>query len=578
MNTFRSLRLLLAALVLALGGVLYAPVRLSSPAALALDDGLARTPPMGWNSWNRFGCAIDEQLIRRQADALVESGMLAAGYQYVVIDDCWQVARDENGTIVADPQRFPSGIAALAAYVHSRGLKFGIYTGAGHLTCMGRPGSLGYEWQDAATYASWGVDYVKIDWCYAEVLDATAQFGLWRDAIAATGRPIVISICTWGERGPWEWGGGAGHLWRTTRDIADRWPVVLQIARENVVRAYAAGPGGWNDPDMLEVGNGRMNDTEYRTHFSLWAMMAAPLIAGNDLARMSEATRAILLNHEVIAVDQDPLGVPALIVRDDGGPQVWSRPLAGGGRAVALFNPTDWTNEVTVRWSEIGLAPGSALVRDLWDHADRGVMADAFTAAVEPHGTVMLKITSFADDGQVTSPPQGSTPERPSFSPGEEPPPDTELDPGLSPTTYPYLSDLGWSYAENAYGPAERDRSNGEDAAGDGRPITIGGVSYGKGIGVHAPSDMRFDLGGRCSAFAADIGMDDEVGEHGAVVFQVWADGRLIFDSGGVTGAMGPLPVYLEIAGASELRLVVVPMETSDYAHADWGDARVACR
>ncbi|HJZ46357.1 MAG TPA: glycoside hydrolase family 27 protein, partial [Roseiflexaceae bacterium] len=334
--------LLVFSSILILAAVCYLPIRLNSPAARALDDGTARTPPMGWNSWNHFGCDVTEQLIKHTADAMVASGMRDAGYQYVVIDDCWQVSRDSQGAIVADPQRFPSGMAALGDYIHARGLKFGLYTDAGYRTCMGRPGSLGHEWQDAATYAAWGVDYLKVDWCAAEGLDAATQYALFRDALAATGRPIVLSICTWGEQNPWDWGRGTGHLWRTTRDIADRWPVVLQIIRENVVRAYAGGPGGWNDPDMLEIGNGHMTDAEYRSHFSLWAMMAAPLFAGNDLTRMSDATRDILLNPEVIAVDQDRRGTPALIVYDDGGRQVWSRPLENpNARAVALFNPTD---------------------------------------------------------------------------------------------------------------------------------------------------------------------------------------------------------------------------------------------
>jgi alpha-galactosidase len=570
-RTFRNA--LVAACVLALAALCYLPVQISSPAALALDNGLARTPPMGWNSWNRFGCNVDEQLIRRMADSMVASGMRDAGYQYVVIDDCWQVGRDAQGTILADPQRFPSGMAALADYVHARGLKFGLYTDAGSRTCMGRPGSLGHEWQDAATYAAWGVDYLKVDWCATEGLDAATQYGIFRDALAATGRPIVLSICTWGEQNPWDWGRGAGHLWRTTGDISDRWPVVLQIVRENVVRAYAGGPGGWNDPDMLEVGNGRMTDAEYRTHFSLWAMMAAPLIAGNDLSAMSEATRAILLNQEVIAIDQDPRGTPALIVRDDGGPQVWSRPLGDeNARAVALFNPTDAPASITVRWGEIGLAPGDALVRDLWAHGDRGIAADSFTATVEPHGTAMLKITTLPSVA-AEQPPSGEWLDP---APGDHPPA-AEPAPGQQ-ISYPYLSDMEWTFASSFFGPAERDMSNGEAGGGDGRPISLGGQSYAKGLGVHAPADVRYDLGGRCTAFAADIGLDGEVGAQGAASFQVWADGALIYDSGVLTGGMPPVPVHLGIVGVHELALLVLPgSPTTDYAHADWAGARVAC-
>ena len=551
--------------VLVLAALCYLPNRLSSPEALALDDGMARTPPMGWNSWNHFGCDIDERLIQRMADAMVANGMRDVGYQYVIVDDCWQAGRDAQGAIIPDTRRCPSGMAALAEYLHARGLKFGLYTDAGTKTCMGRPGSLGHERQDATTYAAWGVDYVKVDWCASAGLDAPTQYAHFRDALAAPGRSIVLSICTWGEQNPWDWGRDAGHLWRTTSDIADRWPSVLRIIRENAVRAYAAGLGGWNDPDMLEVGNGGMTDAEYRTHFSLWSMMAAPLIAGNNLARMSEATRAILLNREVIAVDQDPRGTPALIVRDDGGPQVWSRPLADpNDHAVALFNPTDAPATIAVHWNEIGLPPGSAAVRDLWAHADRGVTADEFTAIVEPHGTVMLKITALAPPPE---PPAGTS----DAPPADLPAPSPEI-------IYPYLSDLPAIFASNFIGPAERDMSNGEAGLADGHPITLGGTSYAKGLGVHAPAELRYDLGGRCSAFAADVGLDGEVGAHGAASFQVWSDDTLIYDSGVLVGGMPALPVYLDMSGVHELRLVAVPAgETTDYAHADWAAARVAC-
>jgi alpha-galactosidase len=553
--------------VLALAILCYLPAQFNSPAARARDDGVARTPPMGWNSWNRFGCDISERLIQNTADAMVASGMRDAGYQYVVIDDCWQVSRDAQGTIVADPWRFPSGIAALADYIHARGLKFGLYTDVGSRTCQGRPGSLGHEWQDAATYAAWGVDYVKVDWCYNDGLDATAQYRLFRNALAATGRPMVLSICTWGLENPWDWGSDTGHLWRTTQDIDDRWSTLLQIIRENVVRAYAAGPGGWNDPDMLEVGNGGMNDAEYRTHFSLWAMMAAPLIAGNDLPHMSDATRDILLNSEVIAIDQDARGTPALIVHDDDGRQVWSRPLSDpSARAVALFNPTDTAAAITVRWADIGLAPGDALVRDLWAHADRGAVADSFTATVEPHGTVMLKITAQSYAAAVLPPP------------ADQPAPPVAAPVVSASVRYPYLSDLAPTFADNALGPVEIDISNGEGDSGDGHTLMLGDRRYAKGLGVHAPSDVRYDLGGTCAAFAADIGLDGEVGQNGTAVFQVWADGALIYDSGALHGGMAPVPVYLAVPGVHELRLVVAPVDwVIDYAHADWADARVAC-
>jgi alpha-galactosidase len=300
----------------------------------------------------------------------------------------------------------------------------------------------------------------------------------------------------------------------------------------------------------------------------MWAMMAAPLIAGNDLTRMPSGTRDILLNSEVIAIDQDSRGTPALIVHDDGGRQVWSRPLNDpAARAVALFNPTDASAAITVRWADIGLAPGEALVRDLWAHADRGVVADSFTATVEPHGTVMLKVTAQPYIASALPPPS------------DQPAPPVDAPLANQGIRYPYLSDLVPTFIDNGLGPPELDISNGEGGTGDGRAITLGDRRYTKGLGVHAPADVRYDLGGMCTAFAADIGLDAEVGAHGAAVFQVWADGTLIYDSGVLHGGMAPVPVYLSIPGIHELRLVVAPVEwVIDYAHADWADARVECR
>jgi alpha-galactosidase len=359
-----------------------------------LDDGLAATPPMGWNSWNKFACHVDEQLIEETADAMVASGMRDAGYRYVVIDDCWQVYRDTAGTIVADPQLFPHGMKAVADYVHSKGLKFGIYTDAGTNTCQGRPGTLHHEEQDARTYAAWGVDYVKEDWCNSRGLDAPAQYRQFHAALGATGRPIVLSICEWGSNRPWEWGPGIGHLWRTTGDIDDSWASMLTNADLSSLHQAVAGPGGWNDPDMLEVGNGGMTDAEYRAHFSLWAVMAAPLIAGNDLRTMSAATREILTNGEVIAVDQDSLGVQGWVAEQPvPGQQVWVKPLKGGARAVLLLNRTAEAAPMRADWSAIGLAARRAAVRDLWAHADRGTVADGYTVTVPSHAVVMVTVS-----------------------------------------------------------------------------------------------------------------------------------------------------------------------------------------
>ena len=357
------------------------------------DNGLARTPPMGWNSWNRFGCNVSAELIRGMADAMVSSGMKDAGYQYVVIDDCWQVARDKSGRIVADSARFPGGIKPVADYVHSKGLKFGIYTDAGRRTCQGRPGTYGYEEIDARTYAEWGVDYVKEDWCNAEGLDAPTQYAKFRDALLKSGRPIVLSICEWGSHEPWKWAPATGNLWRTTGDIEDRWASMISLVDLNAQYADAARPGAWNDPDMLEVGNGGMTDDEYRAHFSLWALMAAPLIAGNDLRSMPGTTRDMLINRDVIAVDQDSLGVQGRLVEENAeGLQVWMKPLADGARAVVLFNRTVLATPIAASWWRLRLS-GHARVRDLWRHTDLGEFDGRFITTVPAHGAVMLRVT-----------------------------------------------------------------------------------------------------------------------------------------------------------------------------------------
>ncbi|MDE3150688.1 MAG: glycoside hydrolase family 27 protein [Gemmatimonadota bacterium] len=370
-----------------------------------VSNGLALTPPMGWNSWNRFGCNVSDSLIRGMADAIAASGMRDAGYQYVTIDDCWQVARDANGTIVADSARFPHGIKAVADYVHSKGLKFGIYTDAGHFTCQHRPGSYGHEAQDAKTYAGWGVDYVKVDWCNADGIDAPAQYAKIKEALLHAGRPIVFSICEWGSNRPWEWADTTGNLWRTTGDIWDNYQSMVANADLNMQYWRSAGPGHWNDPDMLEVGNGGMTPDEYRAHFSLWAVMAAPLIAGNDVramvdttSREARITRSILLNKEVIAVDQDSLGVQGMIVQDYPPElQVWVKPLKDGSKAVVLFNRASVPSEITASWWRVGIRTRKAEVRDLWAHKDLGVMQDRYRATVPSHGVVMVRVTPIAD-------------------------------------------------------------------------------------------------------------------------------------------------------------------------------------
>jgi alpha-galactosidase len=378
-------------------------VLLVPAAGHALDNGLARTPPMGWNSWNKYACkGINEGVVRETADAMTGNGMKDAGYQYVIIDDCWQTGRDADGNIIVDKEKFPSGIKALADYIHTKGLKFGIYTDAGTMTCAKRPGSIGHEYQDARQYATWGVDYLKEDWCNTlPGQNSEASYTLMRDALKASGRPILFSICEWGSTKPWLWAGPIGNMWRATPDIQDCWDCkrawggggVTQILDlMDGIESYS-GPGHWNDPDMLEVGNGGMTTTENRAHFSMWALFSAPLLAGNDIEKMSADTKEILLNKEVIAIDQDGLGQQGRRVKKDGDLEIWSKQLADGGRAVALLNRGKAAAKISVAWTDIGYPDTvSASVRDLWAKKDVGHKAGGYSAEVPSHGVVMLKV------------------------------------------------------------------------------------------------------------------------------------------------------------------------------------------
>jgi alpha-galactosidase len=402
-----KIKAILCAVVCVLLGSLATGQQAPAPPYTGVATTLVRTPPMGWNSWNKFGCNVSEDMIKSMTDAIVKSGMKDAGYQYVVIDDCWQVSRDKSGTIVPDPQRFPSGIKALADYVHAHGLKFGIYSDAGSKTCGGRPGGLGHEYQDAIQYAAWGVDYLKYDWCSTTTQDAKSAYANIRQALDAAGRPIVLSICEWGTAKPWLWGKDVGgNLWRTTGDIQDRWEGkqkwpdgsccsngMLNIVDEQVGLETYAGPGHWNDPDMLEVGNGGMTDTEYRSHFSLWAMLAAPLIAGNDLRNMRPEIHDILTNKEVIAVNQDPLGSEGRRVAKNGDAEVWAKQMADGSRAVLLLNRGGAEQKITAKWEDLGYpAHVSAGVRDLWQKKDLGKMTGEFSATVASHAVMMVTV------------------------------------------------------------------------------------------------------------------------------------------------------------------------------------------
>jgi alpha-galactosidase len=367
--------------------------------ANALDNGLAKTPPMGWNSWNHFGCNINETVIKNTADSIVAKGLKEAGYTYIIIDDCWSAGRDKNGIIYANKSKFPSGIKALADYIHSKGLKFGIYTDAGSKTCGGYAGSLNYEQSDANTFAEWGVDYIKEDWCNTTGLDAQTQYKIMSEALIATGRPILFSLCEWGQSSPWRWAKNVGNIWRTTGDIADCWSCMLSysygwtvLLESNVNLAPYAGPGHWNDPDMLEVGNSGLTLTESRSHFSMWCMLAAPLIAGNDITTMSDDIRDILTAPEIIAIDQDSLGLQATRIGNSGGLQIWQKPLYDGSIAVALLNTSASNNSMLVTWNDIGLEAGDATVRDLWLRTDLGTFEDTFKVTVPTHGIVVVNI------------------------------------------------------------------------------------------------------------------------------------------------------------------------------------------
>ena len=375
---------------------------LSFPLHGASAQAVAATPPMGWNSWNHFHRSVDDAIVRAQADAMVSSGMKDAGYVYVNIDDTWEGERDAQGVIHAN-SKFPD-MKALADYVHGKGLKLGIYSSPGPKTCAGYEGSYGHEEQDAKTYADWGIDYLKYDLCglremmkdagspeaaHKMMLDAYTKM---RDALRKTGRPIVYSLCQYGDDAVWRWGASVGgNLWRTTGDINDHYNRMEEIGFSQAGLAKFAGPGHWNDPDMLEVGNGGMKPDEYRTHMSLWAILAAPLLAGNDLTTMTPETIALLTNREVIAIDQDPAGHQGDRVSSEGPLEIWVKPLSDGSKAVGLFNRHPHAMDMQVDFHTIGFQK-SVKVRDVWAAKDLGTMNAPYQATVPGHGVVLLRV------------------------------------------------------------------------------------------------------------------------------------------------------------------------------------------
>ena len=371
------------------------PARIAPPALHKVkDNGLARTPPMGWNSWNKFAGRVDDVTVRSVADAMASNGMKEAGYRYINIDDTWEGGRDAQGNIQTN-KKFPN-MKSLADYVHGKGLKLGIYSSPGPNTCAGYEGSYGHEEQDAKTYAAWGIDYLKYDWCGARTLYTDAEmpavYQKMGDALLASGRPIVYSLCQYGRFDVWQWGADVGgNLWRTTGDIRDSWDSMSRIGFGQDELARWARAGHWNDPDMLEIGNGGMSETEYKTHMSLWAILAAPLLAGNDLRSMSPGILEILTNREVIAVNQDQEGKQGRQVWKSGDQEIWSRPLSDGSTAVAVFNRGKDEAKVSVKWADLGIVKKRA-ARDLWLLRDVEAQGPEYSATVPGHGVVMLRV------------------------------------------------------------------------------------------------------------------------------------------------------------------------------------------
>ncbi len=374
-------------------------------------EGLALTPPMGWNSWNTFASNISEKVVKETAEAMIANGMRDAGYVYLVIDDTWSLReRDSNGNLVADPVKFPSGIQALATWLHERGFKLGIYSCAGVRTCAGFPGSWGHEFQDARTFAAWGIDYLKYDWCESGTANAKDAYTRMSAALKAAGRPVVFSLCEWGQNKPWEWAKDVGHLWRTTGDIYDSydgrkgwesgWKVLLDLQHtlvENIGPdgiGKFSGPGHWNDPDMLEVGNEGLTFAESRAHFSFWCMLAAPLMAGNDVRHMTPEITAILTDKEALAINQDKLGKQGFRAMSEPSDnlEIWVRPLSNNEWAVCALNTAPTKATIKVEWHRLWTIQGKHTVRDIWNKKDVGTTDTDFSAELESHDVAFFHL------------------------------------------------------------------------------------------------------------------------------------------------------------------------------------------
>lgn len=504
------------------------------------QDLLSPRPPLGWDGYNAFNCRAEYNQAKIEANvaALVDSGMQAAGYEYVMLDGCFQKSRAADGTRVYDAARLPDGIEALAQRLHQRGLLLGV--SAPIRECLASPAGEGYEDVDAQSYANWGVDYVK-----AECVDGSERALVERiaQAVRSAPRRMVLGLAT----APFgTWMPDVAQVWRTGPNAAPTWASIVQSIDLTTPLAAYARPGGFNDPDMLELGNGSLSAGEQRVQLAVWAILAAPLLAGNDLTAMTEPTRALLTNPDVIALDQDPLGLQGALIRRDGDVEILTKPLAAcGARGLVLWNRGDSAAKVRVSWPELWLRDEPALVEDLWTHSSVPAEADGVALEVEAHDALALRVS-----GQEPALPRGEV----------------------------YLSDLDVTYAVSGYGPVELDRSNGEDAAGDGRVIRLRGAAYEKGLGVNSPSLLRYRLGRKCSRFVADVGIDDEVAGRGNVEVELWADGVRLFQSGVLTGKSPPKRVDVNVTGRRELRLFVgTGSDDFSYDHLDWAGARLVC-
>jgi len=532
----------------------------------ALGTELAMTPPMGWNSWNAFEKEIDEDKIKAIADAMVSSGMRDAGYTYIVIDDAWMASeRDQDGRLAADPKKFPSGMEAIGDYIHSKGLKFGIYEDRGHLTCQQLPGSFGHELIDMETFALWGVDYIKMDSCFAENNGrmSSEDYALYREGIEATGRPIVLSISDFGNAA-WAWGGKeSAQLWRTSNDIYPWMDSIYACANTSagdqaIHPAFNglwqfAGPGHWNDPDMLQVGNLKgldedRKDIADRAHFSLWCILAAPLMAGNDLRTMSDNVRKVLTAPELIAVNQDQRGIQGYKVFEEAGCEVYNKPLSDGTTAVLLLNKGRKEASITLQWDKIGLS-GNQPVRDLWACEDLGEFKDSFTAHnLGQHEHKMIKV------GRPGPP-----------LPAPSPMPLEKYTVTRKGETY--LSDLYYIWkAGNA--PIY-------NATYTGDPIKIYGQTFKKGLGCKSKCAVMFKVDGRADRFRAIVAMDISSKENAEGRFRVYNEdffaNKVLWDSGKMTKDSPAKEIDIELKDVQCLMLVFDGKEVLG----NWADARV---